>query len=117
MKKRIICICMAALLSLSLLAGCGAEGNTDTEQDAAAQTVTVRLSEVTHSVFYAPQYVAMSQGFFADEGLDIDLSNGGGADKVMTAVVSGGRGGGHLRAVQHDGRGVHRRAGGLCDTV
>ena len=90
MKKRIICICMAALLSLSLLAGCGAEGNTDTEQDAAAQTVTVRLSEVTHSVFYAPQYVAMSQGFFADEGLDIDLSNGGGADKVMTAVVSGG---------------------------
>ena len=90
MKKRIICICMAALLSLSLLAGCGAEGKTDTEQDAAAQTVTVRLSEVTHSVFYAPQYVAMSQGFFADEGLDIDLSNGGGADKVMTAVVSGG---------------------------
>ena len=40
MKKRIICICMAALMSLSLLAGCGAEGNTDTEQDAAAQTVT-----------------------------------------------------------------------------
>lgn len=54
---------------------------TDTEQDAAAQTVTVRLSEVTHSVFYAPQYVAMSQGFFADEGLDIDLSNGGGATR------------------------------------
>ena len=95
MKKRIICICMAALLSLSLLAGCGAEGNTDTEQDAAAQAVTVRLSEVTHSVFYAPQYVAMSQGFFADEGLDIDLSNGGGADKVMSspaARISGWQG-------------------------
>ena len=41
-------------------------------------------------MFYAPQYVAMSQGFFADEGLDMELSNGGGADKVMTAVVSGG---------------------------
>ena len=65
MKKHIICICMAALLTLSLLAGCGAGGSTDTEQDTAAQTVTVRLSEVTHSVFYAPQYVAMSQGFFA----------------------------------------------------
>ena len=93
MKKHIICICMAALLSLGLLTGCGA-GKTDTDtagtDGAAAQTVTVRLSEVTHSVFYAPQYVAMSQGFFADEGLDIELSNGGGADKVMTAVVSGG---------------------------
>ena len=76
MKKHIICICMAALLSLGLLTGCGA-GKTDTD-GAAAQTVTVRLSEVTHSVFYAPQYVAMSQGFFADEGLDIELSNGGG---------------------------------------
>ena len=40
-------------------------------------------------MFYAPQYVAISQGFFADEGLDVVLSNGGGADKVMTAVVSG----------------------------
>ena len=90
MKKQLICICMAALLSLSLLTGCGA--GTDTGDTAGTETknVTVRLSEVTHSVFYAPQYVAMSQGFFADEGLDIKLSNGGGADKVMTAVVSGG---------------------------
>ena len=90
MKKQLICICMAALLSLSLLTGCGA--GTDTGDTAGTETknVTVRLSEVTHSVFYAPQYVAMSQGFFADEGLDIELSNGGGADKVMTAVVSGG---------------------------
>ena len=89
MKKQLICICMAALLSLSLLTGCGA--GTDTGDTAGTETknVTVRLSEVTHSVFYAPQYVAMSQGFFADEGLDIELSNGGGADKVMTAVVSG----------------------------
>lgn len=78
MKKRIALLC--ALLSALLLAGCGS-----TE----AGLTTVRLNEVTHSVFYAPQYVAMSQGFFAEEGLDIELSNGGGADKVMTAVVSG----------------------------
>ena len=90
MKKRIICICMAALLSLSLLTGCGAGTDTGDTAGTEAKNVTVRLSEVTHSVFYAPQYVAMSQGFFADEGLDIELSNGGGADKVMTAVVSGG---------------------------
>ena len=73
----VLCLCLAALL---VLPGCAGE----------KQLTRVRLSEVTHSVFYAPQYVAMSQGFFADEGLDIDLSNGGGADKVMTAVVSGG---------------------------
>ena len=90
MKKQLICSCMAALLSLSLLTGCGAGTDTGDTAGTEAKNVTVRLSEVTHSVFYAPQYVAMSQGFFADEGLDIELSNGGGADKVMTAVVSGG---------------------------
>ena len=55
----------------------------------AEEPVRVRVSEVTHSVFYAPQYVALEQGFFADEGLNIELTNGGGADKVMTAVLTG----------------------------
>ena len=49
----------------------------------------VTVCEVTHSIFYAPQYVALAKGFFADEGLDVELSNGGGADKVMSAVLSG----------------------------
>ena len=78
MKKNCIagCLCLALLL---LLPGC-----------AGKRTLTsVRLSEVTHSVFYAPQYVAMSQGFFREEGLDVELTNGGGADKVITAVVYG----------------------------
>lgn len=77
--KKSIAAAMAALM-LPLLCGCGA-----TEQ----VLTRVRLNEVTHSVFYAPQYVAMELGFFAEEGLDIELTNGGGADKVMTAVVSG----------------------------
>lgn len=51
--------------------------------------VKVRLSEVTHSVFYAPQYVAINKGYFEEEGIEIELSNGQGADKVMTAVLSG----------------------------
>ena len=80
MRQRIvICICMA-LLCLALLPGCGSSADAPER---------VRLNEVTHSVFYAPQYVAMSQGFFRQEGLEVELSNGGGADKVMTAVVSG----------------------------
>ncbi|MBQ9861300.1 MAG: ABC transporter substrate-binding protein [Clostridia bacterium] len=49
---------------------------------------TVRLCEVTHSIFYAPQYVAIAKGFFEEENITIELSNGGGADKVMSAVIS-----------------------------
>ncbi|MBA4496292.1 ABC transporter substrate-binding protein [Paenactinomyces guangxiensis] len=48
----------------------------------------IRLVEVTHSLFYAPQYVAMSKGFFKEEGLDIELTNGNGGDKTMTTLVS-----------------------------
>src|SRR5699024_4891777 len=49
----------------------------------------VKLMEVTHSLFYTPQYVAITQGFFEEEGLEIELSDGGGADKVMAALISG----------------------------
>ena len=49
----------------------------------------VRVCEVTHSIFYAPQYAAISLGFFEDEGIEIELSNGQGADAVMAAVLSG----------------------------
>ncbi|MBQ9280010.1 MAG: ABC transporter substrate-binding protein [Clostridia bacterium] len=52
------------------------------------QTQKIAVSEVTHSVFYAPQYVAMNLGFFEEEGLELELINGGGADNVMTAVLS-----------------------------
>ncbi|MBQ2779947.1 MAG: ABC transporter substrate-binding protein [Clostridia bacterium] len=55
-----------------------------------SEKTTISLGEVTHSVFYAPQYVAMELGFFAEEGLEIELSSGEGADKVMAGVLSGG---------------------------
>lgn len=64
------------------VSGCG-------KQSAQQQLTKIRLSEVTHSLFYAPQYVALSQGFFKEEGLEIELANGQGADKVMTAVLTG----------------------------
>jgi NitT/TauT family transport system substrate-binding protein len=54
-----------------------------------SELTKVKLNEVTHSVFYAPQYVALNKGFFKDEGLDIELISGQGADKTMTALLSG----------------------------
>ncbi len=49
----------------------------------------IRLNEVTHSVFYAPLYAAINLGYFQDEGLEVELTNGGGSDVTMTALVSG----------------------------
>ena len=77
--KKILAFILAVLMMIPALCACGK----------ADKKTVVRLNEVTHSVFYAPQYVALSQGFFAEEGLQVELTNGGGADKVMTAVVSG----------------------------
>jgi len=49
----------------------------------------VRVAEVTHSIFYTPQYIAISEGYFEDEGLDVELILTPGADKVAAAVLSG----------------------------
>lgn len=60
-----------------LFYGCGGNKTTD------KTVTTVRLNEVTRSVFYAPMYVALSQGFFTEEGLKIDLTTGEGADATV----------------------------------
>lgn len=79
------------LLTLSL-AGCGSAGKTDDKSVASAQKgsgETLVLNEVAHSIFYAPMYVAIEEGYFEEEGLDVTLVTGFGADKTMTAVLSG----------------------------
>ncbi len=81
MKKTKLLVVSVLIFALVLffVAGCSSE----------EELTKVSVSEVTHSIFYAPQYAAISLGFFEEEGLEIDLANGGGADKVMTAVLSG----------------------------
>ncbi len=54
-----------------------------------AKKEVVRINEVTHSIFYAPMYLADALGYFKDEGFEIELTNGGGADATMAAVLSG----------------------------
>jgi len=78
--KKLLAILLVMTLATGLLTGCAEEKEGLT---------TIKISEVAHSVFYAPQYVAMSQGFFEEEGLAVELLNGGGADKVMTSVLTG----------------------------
>ena len=80
MKKK-ICLAAAGVLSLSFGVGCS------TQQEETALT-PVRLNEVVHSVFYAPQYVAQELGFFEEEGLEVTVAIGNGADKSMTALLS-----------------------------
>lgn len=59
------------------------------ENDENSSLQKISVNEVTRSVFYAPQYVAISKGFMEEEGLEIELTTGQGADKVMTAVLAG----------------------------
>lgn len=66
--------------------GCGKVNNKRTES---TNLKTIRLNEVVRSVFYAPMYVAINEGFFEEEGLSIDLSTGQGADKTMQQLLSG----------------------------
>lgn len=76
--KKFLTIFISALLILIPFSGCK-------EKDAGV----IKLNEVTHSVFYAPLYLAIENGYFEDEKLTIELTNGGGADNSMTAVLSG----------------------------
>ncbi len=78
-----ICRFLAVMMAVVLLFSCTAcKENGDELQK-------VRVCEVTHSIFYAPQYAAIALGYFAEEGIEIELSNGQGADAVMSAVLSG----------------------------
>ena len=81
MKKKLITVFLTAIFVITLpfaLAGCNKNDK------------VIKINEVTHSIFYAPLYLADALGYFKDEGYEIELTNGGGADATMAAVLSGG---------------------------
>lgn len=84
MKKiAIITVTILAVAICVLMAGCnGCDEKKDGKE-------LIRLNEVTHSIFYAPQYLAMSLDLFDEAGIELELINGGGADKSMTALLTG----------------------------
>lgn len=88
MKKRLLKKVISLSLSLTLIAGivvgCGAKND-----DSSTERMTkITLNEVAHSCFYAPMYVAIEEGYFVEEGIDLTLITGFGADKTMTAVLT-----------------------------
>ncbi|MGI6019762.1 MAG: ABC transporter substrate-binding protein [Marvinbryantia sp.] len=84
MKRKIIAILCSAIMAVDTVSATVYAKDT-TEKE--LQKVT--LNEVAHSIFYAPQYAAYELGYFEEEGIDLDIVTGFGADKVMTAVLSG----------------------------
>ncbi len=76
--KRFLTIILTCFLLMMPFGACTKQDNN-----------TIKINEVTHSVFYTPLYLAIENGYFEDEGLKIELTNGGGADNSMTALLSG----------------------------
>lgn len=103
MKKRIFSLALVAILSSVMMLACASKDEEGAAAPDAEKTeeavpsvpkanpkpVKVVLNEVAHSIFYAPMYVAIEEGYFVEEGIDLDVVTGFGADKTMTAVLSG----------------------------
>lgn len=75
---------LAVWMTMAAVTGCGSDGKTT--KDGKTEVV---LNEVAHSIFYAPMYVAIEEGYFDEAGIDLTLVTGFGADKTMTAVLTG----------------------------
>ena len=82
MKRLLIFMLTFTLLLCPVLAGCSKKADD-------GNLTPLTLCEVAHSIFYAPQYAAIELGYFKEEGIDLTLVTGFGADKVMTALLSG----------------------------
>ena len=87
MKKRTITYIIAIIVLIAIIISIFVVKNKSNNNESEMKTITV--NEVTRSVFYAPQYVAINNGYFEENGMEIELSTGQGADAVMTAVLSG----------------------------
>lgn len=85
-NRKLLTLAAVILAATSLPITAFAEKKDNTE---AKEPEKVTLNEVAHSIFYAPQYVAIENGYFEEEGIDLTLVTGFGADKVMTALLSG----------------------------
>ena len=97
MKKKLLALFLTVSMLSVIAIGCsfGSDSDGSAETDTSktdtepAKLKNVTLNEVAHSIFYAPMYVAIENGYFEEEGIRLTLVTGFGADKTMTAVLSG----------------------------
>ena len=92
LKRHLLPLLFITALAICLLAGCGKNDTAKTsviQKQGGKPLTKVTLNEVAHSIFYAPMYAAIENGYFEQEGIDLELVTGFGADKVMAAVLSG----------------------------
>lgn len=103
--KRVLALAMVVVMMMTMLLACSTKEETkntgeektestegasgETKEETLPTTTKVVLNEVAHSIFYAPMYVAIEEGYFDEEGIELELVTGFGADKTMTAVISG----------------------------
>lgn len=100
--------CAVAVMTVVAALGCGADKSSSGDKK-----TKVVLNEVAHSIFYAPMYVAIEEGYFAENGIELELVTGFGADKTMTAVLTGGADIGFMGCEST----VYTYAGGTADYV
>ena len=86
--KKLFCLFLTIIMIMGSLCGCGTQEDGN-DKGGKGDNVPVVLNEVAHSIFYAPMYVAIEEGYFAKEGIDLTLVTGFGADKTMTALLTG----------------------------
>ena len=87
MKKKVALLLVCSLLGC--LGGSACKHAEENKKEETEELTKITLNEVAHSIFYAPQYVAIEEGYFVEEGIKLELVTGFGADKVMAAVLSG----------------------------
>lgn len=86
--RKAACLLLTILLVAGSLMGCAGKSTDDSTSKNSSELTKVTLNEVAHSIFYAPMYVAIEEGYFKEEGIDLTLVTGFGADKTMTAVLT-----------------------------
>lgn len=97
MKKKLLSVFLAAVLTIAVLSGCSTEQNNSSSQTSDGNkennsktlpvTEKVILNEVAHSIFYAPMYIAIEEGYFAEEGIDLELVTGFGDNVLGTDAL------------------------------
>ena len=107
-RKQSVAGILLTALFVCMMTGWGSKTPVSGEKVSGQEAAKVVLNEVAHSIFYAPMYVAIEEGYFAEEGIELELVTGYGADKTMTALLTGEADIGFMGSESTVYKGLHR---------